>query len=183
MMREALLFQLEGEIPDVVRMRLAAYHREHGDAVALHRTGACAQKDCGAYATGRAMPCPGSVIDARACPRSRRSPRALRSGARIAAFHRDAPRAVWRVRTHQPVRLREDSPWRLFSLHVEKLCQTVYAPRDLSMYELVMTRQRDVASGGLGERKEFLLGSDSQPAVGSVLRAEPPVCAFARGRV
>jgi hypothetical protein len=35
------------EIPNVALMCLTAYHWEHGDVVALHRTGARAQNDCG----------------------------------------------------------------------------------------------------------------------------------------
>jgi hypothetical protein len=40
MMREALLFQLDGEVPNVALMRLAKHPRELGDAVEFHQTAA-----------------------------------------------------------------------------------------------------------------------------------------------
>ena len=51
---------------------------------------------------------------------------------------------------------RESSAWHSLCLQPEILCQTVYGLGDLSAYELIMSRQVDVASGGgLCERREF----------------------------
>src|ERR1017187_6457314 len=74
--------------------------------------------------------------------------RAARDGARyLSTPARQAPHCV---------RLIENSAWHSFSLQSEKLCQAVYGLGDLSVYELIMSRHVDVASGGIDERKELL---------------------------
>jgi hypothetical protein len=55
----------------------------------------------------------------------------------------------------QSVRLSENSVWHSLSFQPEKLGQAVYGVGDVSVYELIMSRQVDVASGSLCERKEF----------------------------
>jgi len=54
-----------------------------------------------------------------------------------------------------PVRPQKNSAWHSLSLQPEKLCQPLWRWANVSVYELMLSRQVDVASGGLFERKEF----------------------------